>query len=48
MNEKTAKLLNRYAMAKGSNLKELKRLWNSLNARDRFLKRQGMLKELKK
>jgi len=48
MNEKTAKLLNRYAMARGANLKELKRQWTAMNARERFLKRQDLLKDLKK
>lgn len=47
MNEKTAKLINRYALAKGSNSRELKREWNALNARERFQKRQAMLAELK-
>ena len=47
MNEKTAKLLNRYAMARGSNSRDLKREWLSLNARERFQKRQAMLQELK-
>lgn len=48
MNEKTAKLLNRFALAKGSNVKNLKREWNSMNSKERFLKRQEMLKDLKK
>ena len=47
MNGKTAKLLNRYALAKGNNIKDLKRLWQSLNAKERFLKRQELIKELK-
>lgn len=47
MNEKTAKLLNRYALAKGSNSRELKREWVSLNAKERFQKRQSILNELK-
>ncbi|MCB1325504.1 MAG: hypothetical protein H7A21_15630 [Spirochaetales bacterium] len=47
MNEKTAKLINRYSLARGSNSKELKREWNTLNARERFLRRQMMLRELK-
>lgn len=48
MNEKTAKLLNRYATQKGANSRELKREWLSLNAKERFKKRQAMLQELKK
>ncbi|MCS7206131.1 MAG: hypothetical protein NZ853_10585 [Leptospiraceae bacterium] len=46
MNEKTAKLLNKYAMAKGLNPKNLKRFWLSLNKEQRFLERQKILKEL--
>ncbi len=47
MNGKTAKLLNRYAQSKGSNVKDLKRIWYNLSAKERFLKRQELLKELK-
>lgn len=47
MNGKTAKLLNRYAQAKGSNVKDLKRLWYNLSGKQRFLKRQELLTELK-
>lgn len=47
MNGKTAKLLNRYAQAKGTNAKDLKRLWQNLTGKERFLKRQELLKELK-
>lgn len=47
MNEKTAKLLNKYAQAKGLNTKDLKRKWLSLNKNERFLERQKILKELK-
>ncbi|MBX7056781.1 MAG: hypothetical protein K1X75_01855 [Leptospirales bacterium] len=47
MNEKTAKLLNRYSLARGGNLKALKREWLSLNARQRFERRQAILRELK-
>ncbi len=47
MNEKTAKLLNRYAQTRGSNVKELKKEWLAMNAKERFLKRQELLKELK-
>jgi hypothetical protein len=46
MNEKTAKLLRRFASAKGANEKELKREWTALNAKERFLKRQAMIKDL--
>jgi hypothetical protein len=47
MNEKTAKLINKYAQAKGFNSKDLKRRWLSLNSKERFWERQKMLKELK-
>ena len=47
MNETTAKILNRYALARGSNSRDLKREWMALNAKERYLKRQSMLKELK-
>ncbi|GIX41146.1 MAG: hypothetical protein KatS3mg129_0879 [Leptospiraceae bacterium] len=47
MNEKTAKLINKYALAKGYNARELKKRWLSLNSKERFLERQKMLKELK-
>ncbi len=47
MNEKTAKLINRYAEAKGYKAKELKKKWLSLNKKERFLERQRILKELK-
>lgn len=47
MNEKTAKLINKYSMAKGANAGDLKREWNSMNSKERFQKRQTMLKELK-
>lgn len=48
MNEKTAKLINRYAMAKGLNPKNIKRYWLSLNKEQRFQERQKMLAELQK
>ncbi len=48
MNEKTAKLINRYSLAKGINNKDLKKEWMALNARQRFEKRQSMLKDLLK
>ena len=51
MNEKTSKLIRRYAMAKGGDLKQakkaLKREWVSLSGKERYFKRQEMLKELK-
>ncbi|MBI3396158.1 MAG: hypothetical protein HY042_10015 [Spirochaetia bacterium] len=47
MNEKTAKLLNRFAKAKGVNPKDLKREWAGLNATERFKKRQTLLRDLK-
>lgn len=47
MNEKTAKLLGRYSKAKGTNLKDLKREWLGLNAKERFKKRQTLLTDLK-
>jgi len=46
MNEKTAKLLRRYATAKGADEKQLKREWTALNSKERFLKRQSIIKEL--
>jgi hypothetical protein len=46
MNEKTAKLLNRYAAARGVNVKELKREWNALDSRGRFQKRQELISDL--
>ncbi|MCB1174126.1 MAG: hypothetical protein KDK39_11190 [Leptospiraceae bacterium] len=46
MNEKTAKLINKYALAKGSNAKSIKREWNTLTAREKYERRQAMLKEL--
>lgn len=47
MNGKTAKLLNRYALKKGLKVDDLKKKWQSLNAGERFSRRQEMLKELK-
>ncbi len=47
MNGKTAKLLNRYALAKGVNSRDLKRQWMSMNARERFQRRQKLILELK-
>lgn len=47
MNQKTAKLLNKYASAKGYNSKDLKRRWVTLNKEQRFLERQKILTELK-
>ncbi len=46
MNEKTAKLLNRYASARGVNVKDLKREWNALDARGRFARRQQLVADL--
>jgi len=46
MNEKTAKLLNRYATLRGVNVKDLKREWNSMNARERFLRRRDLITDL--
>lgn len=47
MNGKTAKLLNRYALAKGTKAGDLKKQWQAMNAAERFSHRQAMLKELK-
>ncbi|MEQ8351540.1 MAG: hypothetical protein RH862_08660 [Leptospiraceae bacterium] len=47
MNEKTAKLLKRYADKTGSNVKDLKKAWQGLNAKERFQQRQSYLQELK-
>ncbi|MCB1315422.1 MAG: hypothetical protein KDK34_08085 [Leptospiraceae bacterium] len=46
MNEKTAKLLNRYARTTGANSRALKREWLSLTGKERYEKRQALLKEL--
>jgi len=46
MNGKTAKLLRKVGAKKGTNVKDLKRLWMSLTAKERFLKRQEMLADL--
>lgn len=46
MNEKTSKLINRYSLAKGTDARSLKREWLSLSGKERFLKRQSMLKDL--
>ena len=48
MNGKTAKLLNRYSKAKGLNSRDLKREWYALTSKQRFLRRQEMLQDLKK
>ncbi|MBU41755.1 MAG: hypothetical protein CMN76_00930 [Spirochaetaceae bacterium] len=47
MNEKTAKLLKRYADKTGSNVRDLKKAWQGLNSKERFQKRQVYLQELK-
>ena len=46
MNGKTAKLLRKVGAKKGANVKDLKRQWMSLTAKERFEKRQEMLAEL--
>ncbi|RMG68235.1 MAG: hypothetical protein D6715_02755 [Calditrichaeota bacterium] len=46
MNQKTAKLLHRYASHSGQNVKELKKWWLSLNHMERARERQRMLEEL--
>ncbi len=46
MNQKTAKLLHRYASHSGQNVKELKEWWMSLNRFERTRERQRMLEEL--
>lgn len=48
MNEKTAKLLNKYATTKGLNANNLKKEWMAMNAAERFKRRQALLGELKK
>jgi len=42
MNEKTAKLIRRYADATGENERDLKRRWNDLDQKARFAFRQEM------
>ena len=47
MNEKTAKLLKKYADKTGSNVRDLKKSWQGLTAKERFQQRQSYLQELK-
>lgn len=42
MNEKTAKLIRRYAESTGENERELKRRWNDMDQKARFAFRQEM------
>jgi hypothetical protein len=42
MNEKTAKLIRRYADTTGENERDLKRHWNDLDQKARFAFRQEM------
>ncbi len=46
MNEKTGKMLSRYARRANRPLKDLKRWWESLNWRQRGPERQRIRKEL--
>lgn len=46
MNGKTAKLLRKVGARKGTNVKDLKRLWMSMTAKQRYEKRQELLAEL--
>ncbi len=48
MNQKTAKLLKKYAEAKGINEKQIKREWLVLDQTQKDQKRQEILKELVK
>ncbi len=48
MNQKTAKLLNKYAELKGVSSKQIKREWLVLNEHQKDQKRQEILKELVK
>ncbi|ALO27813.1 hypothetical protein KHM19_15170 [Leptospira borgpetersenii] len=48
MNQKTAKLLNKYAELKGVSSKQIKREWLILNEHQKDQKRQEILKELVK
>ncbi len=48
MNQKTAKLLNKYAELKGISSKQIKREWLVLNEHQKDQKRQEILKELMK
>ena len=47
MNNKTAKLLNRYSKQSGLILKNLKKEWYSLNVNEKFKKRQEIIQKLK-
>ncbi|PJZ71276.1 hypothetical protein CH373_01880 [Leptospira perolatii] len=48
MNQKTSKLLKKYAEAKGISEKQMKREWLVLNQQQKDKKRQEILKELVK
>lgn len=48
MNEKTVKLLNKYAELKGINKKQIKREWTALNESEKDKKRQEILSTLVK
>ncbi|EQA35646.1 hypothetical protein LEP1GSC050_3636 [Leptospira broomii serovar Hurstbridge str. 5399] len=48
MNQKTAKLIKKYAEAKGISEKQIKREWLVLNQQQKDAKRQEILKELVK
>ncbi|EMM71829.1 hypothetical protein LEP1GSC038_4069 [Leptospira weilii str. 2006001855] len=48
MNQKTAKLLNKYSELKGISSKQIKREWLVLNEHQKDQKRQEILKELVK
>lgn len=43
MNQRTVKLISKYAELKGLNKDNLKNEWKSLNETERFKKRQEML-----
>ncbi len=47
MNGKTARLLNKIALAKGKKLKDLKRHWLGLDLNEKYKQRQEYLQELK-
>lgn len=48
MNQKTAKLLNRYASETGANYKEVRRDWEQLNQKERAKRRAEMKLLLKR
>jgi hypothetical protein len=46
VNEKTAKLISRYATVTGQPEKEIKRAWNAMTHRERAAERKRMMEEV--